>query len=532
MSTNGPLKVLVADVLSEEGIKVLRSEPQLSVEVKTGMTSQQLGEVIGPYDGLIVRSATKVTAEVFTRAKRLKVVGRAGVGLDNVDAEAASKHGVIVMNVPGGNTISTAEHTLSLLLALSRNIPQACADTKAGRWNRSKFTGVELYGKTLGIVGLGRIGTEVAKRALSFGMHVIANDPYLSLDRARQLEISVVTMDELLRQADFITVHTPLSSETKHLIGREQLKLVKPGVRIINCARGGIVEETALAEAVKAGRVAGAAVDVFEAEPPKDSPLLALDQVVVTPHLGASTEEAQVNVAIEIAKQMADALLGRGIRNATNMPSVDGQTLKAIQPYIQLAEKLGLLMAQLADGHISALKATYIGDVTNHETSPITMALLKGLLTPMVGESVNYVNASLIAAERGIKVVEAKSSESEEFAHLIAVEVQGEKTQVSAQGTLLTKKDPRIVRINRFFVDAAPSGYMLFIDNQDRPGLIGDIGTILGEAGINIAGMTFGRVSPGGDAITVLNVDNAVPKDVLARIKAAKHVVNARLIKL
>ena len=532
MSTNHQYQVLVADALSEEGLQILRAEPQLAVDVKTGMTPAQLVATVGAYDGLIVRSATKVTAEVLAQAKRLKVVGRAGVGLDNIAADAASKRGIIVMNVPGGNTISTAEHTMSLLLAMSRNIPQACADTKSGRWNRGKFMGTELYGKILGIVGLGRIGTEVAKRAHAFGMRIIAHDPYLSLERARQLEVSVVTLEELLRQADFITVHTPLSAETKHLIGREQLQLVKPGVRIINCARGGIVEESALAEAIKEGRVAGAAVDVFETEPPKDSPLLGLEQVVVTPHLGASTEEAQVNVAIEMAKQMADALLGRGIRNATNMPSVDGQTLQAIQPYIHLAEKLGMLLAQLAESHVSTVKVTYIGDVTHHETSPITMALLKGLLEPMVGETVNYVNASLIAAERGIKVVEAKSSQTEEFAQLIAVEVQGEKVQVSAQGTLLTKKDPRIVRINRFFVDAAPSGYMLFIENQDRPGLIGGIGTILGEAGINIAGMTFGRATPGGDAITVLNVDNPVPKDVLARIKSSTHVVNARLIKL
>ncbi len=532
MSADNHFRVLVADALSEEGLKILRAEPRLQVDVKTGLTPAQLIDEIGQYDGLIVRSATKVTAQVLAQAKRLKVVGRAGVGLDNVDADAASKRGIIVMNVPGGNTISTAEHTMSLLLAMARNIPQACADTKAGRWNRTKFMGMELYGKILGIVGLGRIGTEVAKRAHAFGMRIIAHDPYLSLERARQLEISVVTMEALLAQADIITVHTPLSQETKHLIGREQLKLVKPGVRIINCARGGIVEETALAEAITAGRVAGAAVDVFEAEPPKDSPLLALDQVVVTPHLGASTEEAQVNVAIEMAKQIADALLGRGIRNATNMPSVDGQTLQAIQPYIQLAEKLGMLLAQLADSHVSTVKVTYVGDVTHHETSPITMALLKGLLTPVVGESVNYVNASLIAAERGIKVVEAKSSQSEEFAQLIDVEVQGEKVQVSAQGTLLTKKDPRIVRINRFFVDAAPSGFMLFIDNHDRPGLIGGIGTILGEAGINIAGMTFGRTTPGGDAITVLNVDSPVSKEVLARLKTLPHVVNARLITL
>ncbi|MBI4355295.1 MAG: phosphoglycerate dehydrogenase, partial [Candidatus Omnitrophica bacterium] len=388
------LKVLVADHLSEEGIAILKGEQQLDVTVQTGLTGTALAQAIRGYDALVVRSSSKVTREVVDAADRLKVIGRAGVGLDNVDVEAASKRGIIVMNVPGGNTISTAEHTFSLLMALSRNIPQADASLRRGAWERSKYTGVELYGKTLGVVGLGKIGTEVAKRALAFGMRVIAHDPYLSLERARQLEIAVVDFEELLRSADYITVHTPMTDETRHLIGTKELQLTKQGVRLINCARGGIIDEQALAEAIKSGHVAGAAIDVFEAEPPKDHPLLKLPQVVATPHLGASTEEAQVNVAVEIAKQIADALLGRGIRNAINVFSVDAETLRLLEPYIRLGEKLGLLMAQLAPGHIQEIKVTYIGDVTHHETAPITVAIMKGLLTPIVGESVNYVNAS------------------------------------------------------------------------------------------------------------------------------------------
>ncbi|MEK7386011.1 MAG: phosphoglycerate dehydrogenase [candidate division NC10 bacterium] len=526
------LRVLIADQLSEDGVTLLKREPRLQVDVKTGLSPKELAEAIGPYDGLLVRSSTKVTAEVIAKADRLKVIGRAGVGLDNVDAEAATKRGIIVMNVPAGNTISTAEHTMSLLMALARRIPQAHASLHAGRWERSKFVGTELFGKTLGIIGLGKIGTEVAKRAQAFGMRVIASDPFLSSERAQQLEIQLTDLPRLYAEADFITVHTPLTAETRHMIGAKELAAMKRGVRLINCARGGIIDETALHQAITAGRVAGAAIDVFEQEPPKDHPLLALEQVICTPHLGASTQEAQLNVAIEVAQQVADALLGRGIRNAVNMPSVDAQTLKVLQPYLVLGERLGSLGAQLSGGQVAEVRVTYVGEVTEHDTSAVTLAILKGVLAPMVGENVNYVNASLIAAERGVRVVEAKASRMEEFANLLALEIRSDGTTLTLQGTLSARREPRIVKIDRYFVEAVPEGYMLILKNEDQPGLIGALGTLLGESKINIAGMSNGRDKPGGTAITVVNIDNHVPPDVLERVRKLRHVLDAKLITL
>ena len=525
-------RVLVADQLSEDGVTLLKREPRLAVDVKTGLSPKELAEAIGPYDGLLVRSSTKVTAEVIAKADRLKVIGRAGVGLDNVDAEAATKRGIIVMNVPAGNTTSTAEHTMSLLMALARRIPQAHASLHAGRWERSKFVGTELFGKTLGIVGLGKIGTEVARRAQAFGMRVIASDPFLSSARAQQLEIQLTDLPRLYAEADFITVHTPLTAETRHMIGAKELAAMKRGVRLINCARGGIIDETALHQAITAGRVAGAAIDVFEQEPPKDHPLLALEQVICTPHLGASTQEAQLNVAIEVAKQVADALLGRGIRNAVNMPSVDAQTLKVLQPYLVLGERLGSLGTQLSGGQVDEVRVTYVGEVTGHDTSAVTLAILKGVLAPMVGENVNYVNASLIAAERGVRVVEAKASRLDEFANLLALEIRSDGTTLTLQGTLSARREPRIVKIDRYFVEAVPEGYMLILKNEDQPGLIGALGTLLGQSRINIAGMSNGRDKPGGTAITVVNIDNHVPPDVLERVRKLRHVLDAKLITL
>ena len=529
----GKVNVLVADKLSEDGLALLKNEPDLNVEVKTGLSPKELAGIIGPYEGLIVRSSTKVTAEVIEQAKHLKVIGRAGVGLDNVDADAATKRGIIVMNVPAGNTISTAEHTWSMVMALARRLPQAHAHVRAGLWERNKFVGTELFGKTLGIVGLGKIGSEVAKRAQAFGMRVIAYDPFLSTERAQKLEIHLMDLPALYREADFITVHVPLTDDTRHMIGMKEIHMMKKGVRLINCARGGIIEEQALADAITAGQVAGAAIDVFEEEPPaKDHPLLQLDQVVTTPHLGASTEEAQLNVAIEVVKQVADALLGRGIRNAVNMPSVDGPTLKVLQPYIRLGEKLGSLATQLAGGKTAEVHVTYVGELTSHDTAPVTLAVLKGLLEPMVGENVNYVNAALIAAERGVKVIEAKATQAEEFANLLSLDVKSDGTSLLLQGTLSARREPRIVKVDRYFVEAVPEGYMLIIKNQDKPGLIGQLGTLLGASKINIAGMSNGRDKPGGTAITVVNIDNPVPPDVLAQVKKLQHVLDARLIKL
>jgi D-3-phosphoglycerate dehydrogenase len=527
----GRLKVLIADTLSEDGIALLKKEAGLEVDVQTGLSPADLAKIIGPYDALLVRSATKVTAEVIAKADRLKVIGRAGVGLDNVDADAATKRGIIVMNVPAGNTISTAEHTMSMLMALARRIPQAYASLKGGAWERSKFVGTELFGKTLGVVGLGKIGTEVAKRAQVFGMRVIAYDPFLSTERAQQLEIQLTDLKSIYAESDFITVHVPLTAETKHLIGAREIASMKKGVRLINCARGGIIDETALQQAVASGHVAGAAIDVFEQEPPpKDHPLLKQEQIIAVPHLGASTQEAQLNVAVEVAKQVADALLGRGIRNAVNMPSVDAKTLQVLQPYITLGQRLGSLAAQLAGGQVAEVRVTYVGEVANYDTSSVTLAILKGLLEPMVGESVNYVNASLIAAERGLKVIEAKANRMDEFANLMALDVRSNGSTLTLQGTLSARREPRIVKIDRYFVEAAPEGYMLIIKNQDKPGLIGQLGTLLGEAKINIAGMSNGRDEPGGNAITVVNIDNPVPPAVLERVKKLKHVIDAKLI--
>ncbi len=526
------MKVLVSDKLSQEGLAILKKEKAIQVDVKTGLTPEELKKIIRDYDGLIVRSGTRVTREVIQAAKKLKIIGRAGVGLDNIDVEAASRQGIVVMNAPGGNTISTAEHTMSMILALSRNIPQAYLSLKEKRWDRKKFMGTEIYGKTLGIIGLGRIGTEVAKRAMSFGMKVKAYDPYLSLDKVKALKIESVSLKELLKRSDYITVHTPLTDETKHLISDKEIALMKSGVRIINCARGGIIDERALIKGLKSGRIAGCALDVFEKEPPVGSALLKLDSVIVTPHIGASTEEAQINVAIDIAHQMCDGLLGRGMKNAVNAPSLAPEVAEIVQPYVTLAERIGSLQSQLSVGHITRLKIEYRGDIGNYDTAPITVACVKGMLQPIMGETVNYVNAAVLAKERGIAVEETRTERIENFANLISVETKTEKGTLTIWGTIFAKGDLRIVKINKYYVEAHPAGYMLVIRNRDLPGIVGEIGTILGQNRINIAGMTFGREKRGGAAITVLNVDSVVPQEVLERIKKSKNISDAKLIKL
>lgn len=526
------IKVLVSDPLSPEGMKILESEKELKVDVKAELTPEQLKETIKGYDAIIVRSATKVTKDVIEAADKLRVIGRAGVGLDNVDVEAASKKGIIVLNAPAGNTISTAEHTMSMILALSRNIAHADRSMKNGEWEKKKFMGVELYGKTLGIVGMGRIGTEVAKRALSFQMKVIAYDPFLPAEKAKQIGVELSDFENLLKTSDYITVHTPLTEETKNMISDEQIKLMKYGVRLINCARGGIINEGALKRAIESGKVAGCALDVFVKEPPVDYTLAKMDKVVATPHLGASTEEAQVNVSIDIAEIVLDVLLNRSIRNAVNMPCVDSELFKTLKPYLNLAEKLGLLVTQLVEGHIKDVKIKYVGEITNYDTSSLTVAVMKGMLTPILQETVNFVNAPMIARERGIKISETKTQEIENFANLISVEVETDKTKLNVDGTLFTNMDPRIVRVGSFFVEATPSGYMLVISNKDVPGIIGQIGTLMGKNKINIAGMSFGREKPGGKAVSVLNVDSVVPKEVLAEIKKAENIYDVKLVKL
>ncbi len=527
------MKILVSDQLAEEGLAILKEVKEFHVDVKTELKPEELKEAIKDYDALIVRSATKVTKEIINAAKNLKVIGRAGVGLDNVDLESATQKGIIVMNTPAGNTISTCEHTMSMILALSRNIPQANASTKKGEWKRSKFMGIELSGKILGIVGFGRIGKEVAKRALSFGMKVIVYDPFLSREIAEEMGIEVVELQGLLEHSDFITVHTPLTDETKHMISTKEFAIMKKGVRIINCARGGIIDETALGSAIKDGRVSAAALDVFEKEPlSADSELLKLDNVIITPHLGASTEEAQVNVSIEVAEIVRDALLNRGIRNAANYPCLEAEVCSLLEPYINLAEKLGIFSGQLIEGRFKELSISYSGDIIAYNLSPLTMALVKGILSPILKETVNFVNAISLARERGINIREAKLSKEGEFVNLIQLEIKTDKESKKISGTLSANKQPRIVKIDGNYVEVSPIGEMIVMQNWDKPGIIGNIGTLLGGYNINIAAMTFGRQSPGGKAISVLNVDSPVSSDLLDKIRKMENVLEAKVIRI
>jgi D-3-phosphoglycerate dehydrogenase len=527
------VKILVSDPLSEEGLKILRDVKEFQVDVKTDLKPEGLKEIIKEYDALVVRSATKVTKEIIEAAAKLRAIGRAGVGLDNVDLDAATQKGIIVMNTPAGNTISTAEHTMSMILALSRNIPQANASTKKGEWKRSKFMGVELYGKILGIVGYGRIGREVSRRAASFGMKVLAFDPFLSREVAEEAGVEVVELNDLIQRSDYITVHTPLTEETKHIISVKEFAMMKKGVRLVNCARGGIIDEAALIAALKEGKVAGAALDVFEKEPlSADSELLKLDGAILTPHLGASTEEAQVNVAIEVAEIVRDALLGRGIRNAANYPCLEADACKILEPYIKLSETLGSFSSQLVEGRLAEINISYSGEITKHEVAPLTLALVKGVLSPMLQETVNFINAVSLAKERGIKINESKSSREEEFLTLIQLELKTDKENRKISGTLSSNKQPRIVKIDEYYVELYPLGELVFIQNLDKPGLIGNLGTLFGKHNINIAAMTFGRDKPHGKAISVLNVDSPVSSDLLEKIKKLENILSVKIVRL
>lgn len=524
------MKILVSDPISQKGIDIMKSAG-IEVVVKK-MSPEDIVKEIGGYEGLVIRSATKVTSEVINAAEKLKVIGRAGSGLDNVDKAAATKRGIIVMNTPGGNTITTAEHTIALMLSLARQIPQATMSMKQGKWEKKKFMGVEIYNKTLGLIGMGNIGSQVAKRAQGLQMNVIAYDPYLSEEKSRELGIEVVDLQELYKRSDFITIHTPLTPETRDMINRESISAMKDGVRIINCARGGIVNEKDLYDALTSGKVAGAALDVFENEPPEGSPLIGLDNLICTPHLGAATEEAQVNVAIAIAEQMVDYFIYGTVRNAVNVPSVPADLLPKIRPYINLAEKMGSFMSQIFEGGINEVTIEYRGEASEITVAPITIALIKGLLTPILQETVNYVNAPLIAKERGIQVRELKSPDVGDYATLVGLEVKSGKTKGYIAGTLYNRKDPRIVRINNFPIEAIPEGDMLILFNSDKPGVIGNIGNILGKNNINIARMQFGRETPGGNAISVVSVDSSVPDSLLRDIKRLPNILSIKQVKI
>lgn len=530
--SKGTLRVLVCDDLSEEGLALFKPHPNITVEVKTKLPLDALKKEIADADACIVRSATKITAEVIEAARKLKIIGRAGVGLDNVDVDAASKRGIIVINTPGGNTVSAAELTFALLMALARNIARANDSMKKGEWERKKFTGVELSGKTLGIMGLGRIGSEVAKRAQAFGMRVIAYDPYLRAEKALSMGVEVSTFDDVLKQSDFLTLHMPLTGDNKHLIGEKELAKMKKSARIINCARGGLIDERALSEALAAGKIAGAALDVFESEPPKDTTVLQHPNLVATPHLGASTDEAQIAVAVEVVQSILDQFSGKGTRNAVNIPMMDPEMLEWAKPYLHLAEKLGGLAGQILDGQILQVDIHYIGALAERETTPVTLSVLKGLLTVILGENVNFVNASVLARDRGIRITESKSASDSHYANLIRIDIRTDKKRTRVAGTVFTREDSRIVMIDDFNVEAVPDGYLLMIANRDVPGIVGQIGTLLGNKGVNIAGMTLGRDVMGGQARTILKIDGAVPEGVLSEIRKAHNILDAKLIKL
>jgi D-3-phosphoglycerate dehydrogenase len=519
-------RVLIAEPLAEAGVELLRAHHE--VDARAATTREELLSAVAGAEALVVRSATRVDAEVLEAGRRLKVVGRAGIGLDNVDVAAATRLGIMVVNAPQSNVISAAEHTVALILAQARNIPQAHLALREGRWERGRFQGAELYGKTLGIVGLGRVGALVAQRLNAFGMHLLAYDPYVSRDRAAQMGVELASLADVLARADVVTVHLPKTPETTGLIGQSELAAMKPGARLVNTARGGIVDEAALAKAIDDGHLAGAALDVFAEEPTTQSPLFDLDGVVVTPHLGASTTEAQDKAGVTIAQQLLLALAGQFVPNAVNVDA--GPVPDAVRPFLSLVEKLGRLYTALAGGGAGGrasglggglLRLEYVGALAEQDTRVLTLAALKGMFSPVVHEPVTFVNAPLLAAERGIEVTETRARQSHDWVNLVTLSGEGSRGQVGVAGTTVGPRDAeRLVAINGIPVDMAPGDHMAFLFYEDRPGVIGRVGTILGEAGVNIASMQVGRRKQGGEALMALTVDTGIPAGVLERVEA------------
>jgi D-3-phosphoglycerate dehydrogenase len=524
------IRILVSDGIAAEGVELLRATPGFDVTVDTALSPEQLAETIGGYDGLIVRSATKVTADVLDHAGRLKVIGRAGTGVDNIDLEAATRAGTVVMNTPGGNSVAAAELTLSHLMALARNLPQANADLRAGRWERKRYTGIEIAGKTIGIVGLGRIGREVARRAKGLRMEILGFDPFVSRDAAAGMGIEYVALDDLLSRSDFVTLHLPLTDETRHLIDARALGRMKDGARLINCARGGLVDERALYEALDSGHLAGAGLDVFETEPPSESRLIEHPNVISTPHLGASTIEAQQRVGVEIAEKVRDFFVGGVILDAVNFPSINREEHAALGPLMDLTERLGRFLAQVVEGGFRKLELQCYGEFVDRPLRPLVMAATKGLLTAGREGAVSFVNALSLAGERGITVSEGRSNEATPYAGLVRLILTTDREIATVAGTLYGPENPKLVQVDGVPIECRPEGHLLFLRNQDVPGVVGRIGTLLGEAGVNIAGIHLGRSRPGENAVSIVSVDSAVPPPVLAGIRAVPQIVVVRAL--
>ncbi len=522
------MKVLVTDPIADDGLTILRA--QHPVDVNTGLSEDELAGIIGGYDALIVRSGTKVTARVIGAAERLQVIGRAGVGVDNIDVDAATERGILVINAPDGNTVAAAEHTIALLLALARHIPEGDASLRNRRWDRKRLMGVEIAGKTLGVVGLGRIGREVARRGRGLGMRVLAHDPYTSSAVAERLGAeSCDRLEDVLTQADFITVHVPLTAATHHLIGETELAMVKPGARLINAARGGLVDEEALLQALDEGQLAGAALDVFVNEPPFDSPLLDNPKVVVTPHLGASTREAQVAVAVDVAQQVLDILAGKPAAHPVNAPLIPPETQAQLLPFCELARKLGRIAIQLVDTRLSRVRITYAGQLAAMNTDSLRALLIQGLLQDASDRRITLVNASLVARSHGLQLVEERTDDAAEFANLITLSFTDDGRDRVLSG-IVVRDRPHIVRIDKYWLDFIPQGYQLLIYHHDRPGMIGDVGQLTGRADINIAAMTVGRLERRGEALMVLTLDERAPLEVQARIEALDDIFAVRLL--
>lgn len=531
MSKKQDFKVLVAEKISPEGVEKLKEH--FDVDAHDRISREDLLSGIGKYDGLVVRSGTKVDADVIARGDNLKVIGRAGIGVDNIDLAAATRKGIMVANVPESNVISAAEHTMAMMMASARNIPAACASLAAGEWNRSAYQGVELYGKTLGIVGIGRIGALVAERASGFGMKLIGYDPFVSPTKTRQLGIEIKpNLEDVLREADFITLHVPRTKDTHHMLGAAQFGIVKKGVHIINVSRGGVVDEAALVEAIEAGKVAGAALDVYETEPPKDNPLCKMPQVVVTPHLGASTTEAQYKAGVAIADQVIAGLTGGFVSGAVNIAMPHKEVVESLRPYMPLCEKLGKLLVSLMKGSTNEIEFEILGEISEHETSLLTVAFLKGFLEDISMDTVTYVNAPVLAQERGITIKESKSRQSRDFINLIQVTASNDAGKMTAGATLVGKGQEMFVHVLDFDIEIAPSKYMAFISYDDKPGMIGQVGTVLGNHNINIAGLQVGRRTIEGEAGMGLNLDTTLTDELIAGLTAQQGIRQALYIVL